>query len=81
MSFVEGDIIRHYKGKKYVIISTNAIHHSTGEKLIVYRALYEFPDDPKYDDYQVFVRPVNEFYDHVVYKDTCAKPRFKKCDV
>ncbi len=80
MSFAAGDIIQHYKGNKYVIISVNAIHHSTEEKLIVYRALYEFPNDSKYHDYQVFVRPVNEFYAHVVCGNTYAKPRFEKCD-
>ena len=49
-------IYRHFKGNLYKII-TIATHTETGEKMIVYQALY--------DDFRDFVRPLDMFLEEV----------------
>lgn len=49
-------IYRHYKGAQYELLET-ATHSETGERLVVYRALY--------GDYGVWVRPLEMFAESV----------------
>ena len=55
-----GDIVRHFKGNLYEIMDF-AIHTETGEKMVVYKALYE--DD--YGERLTFVRPYDMFIEKV----------------
>lgn len=59
-------IYRHYKGELYEVMEV-AMHSETGERLVVYRALY--------GDYGVWVRPLGMFAENVK-KDGNLVPRF-----
>lgn len=59
-------IYRHYKGELYEVMEV-AMHSETGERLVVYRALY--------GDYGVWVRPLGMFAENVE-KDGNLVPRF-----
>lgn len=59
---------RHYKGNEYQLLEVG-IHTETGEKLVVYRALYE--------PYGVWVRPYGMFFETVVIEGKVV-PRFEK---
>lgn len=50
--FHVGDIVRHFKGKLY-IIECFAQHTETGEEMVVYRQLYE--------PYELYTRPLKMF--------------------
>ena len=66
-----GEVYRHFKGTKYVIVDT-AIHTETGEKLVIYRSLDE--------EGKTFARPLDMFISRVdteKYPDAIQKYRFE----
>lgn len=83
--FRTGDIVQHFKqetlpeadkfGNKYLYqIVGIATHSETGEKLVVYQALY--------GDFGLYVRPLTMFLsevDHQKYPGVKQKYRFERC--
>ena len=66
MKKISMGVYRHYKGNLYQVLHI-ATHSETGEKLVVYRALY--------GDYGVWVRPVAMF-NQMIEVDGKMLPRF-----
>lgn len=64
-------IYRHYKGNLYEVMEV-ATHSESGEKLVVYRALY--------GEYGVWARPLEMFAETVEKGDT-QLPRFELLQV
>ncbi len=64
-------VYRHFKGKLYTVEGI-ALHSETGERMVVYRALY--------GDYPLYVRPMDMFLspvDREKYPDCQQEYRFE----
>ena len=66
-----GKIFRHFKGDLYLVEGV-VIHSESGEKMVLYRALY--------GDTELYIRPYDMFaseVDHEKYPDVKQKYRFE----
>lgn len=71
-SEIKPGLYRHFKGKLYKVLHV-VEHTETGEKMVVYQALY--------DDYGFYVRPYDMFagiVDREKYPDATQHYRFEK---
>lgn len=68
---IKTGIYKHYKGNLYEVIGV-AVHTETGEKLVVYKALYQIPG---FTDGALWVRPLVMFCEEIEV-DGIMQPRF-----
>lgn len=74
MEVIIGQIYQHFKGDLYKVLNI-ALHTETGEKMVIYQALYE--------ESKVYARPYDMFISKVdrdKYPDVEAEFRFTKVD-
>lgn len=65
------EFYRHYKGQYYQVLHT-AIHSETGEKLVIYQALY--------GAFGIWARPHAMFHEIITLADGSKRPRFERVD-
>ncbi|MGL5867645.1 DUF1653 domain-containing protein [Clostridium chrysemydis] len=69
---LKGKVVRHFKGNLYLILD-EVTHSESGEKLVLYKALY--------GDFGMYVRPSNMFLstvDKEKYPEVLQKYRFQE---
>jgi len=64
MEVLIGRVYKHYKGN-YYIVENIAIHSETGEKMVIYRALY--------GDGKVYARPYDMFIERINKEKSCYR--------
>lgn len=70
----QGDIIRHYKGNYYEVLSIGK-HTETLEDMVTYKAMYL-----KDGEFKTWIRPLSMFYDIIDNEQYKKQTRFTKLD-
>ena len=73
-------LYQHTKSGRLYEVVVPVLHTETGEKLVLYRALYRSNDlADEYGDYPLFVRPYEMFFEEIELGGQRV-PRFQKVD-
>ncbi|MBA2655379.1 MAG: DUF1653 domain-containing protein [Tatlockia sp.] len=67
---------RHYKNAQFYEVIAQARHSETQEEMVVYKALYHCD---KFGDNQIWVRPVQMFFEKVIHNGQMM-PRFQRIE-